>query len=45
MAPTGFPTDRAIAMGCGNRARSFACQLDVPVQVIDAVRTLVGANP
>ncbi len=42
MAPKGFPTDRAIALGCGNRARSFACQLDVPVQVIQATRTLMG---
>ncbi len=45
MPPAGFPTDRAITMGCGNRARSFACQLDVPVQVIKAGGALTGSNP
>lgn len=40
--PAGFPADRAVVMGCGNRARSYACKLDVPVQVIHAIRTLTG---
>ena len=41
----GFPTDRAVTMGCGNRARSFACQLEVPVQVVQAVRALTSGAP
>lgn len=40
MPLTGFPTDRAVTIGCGNRARSFSCQLEVPVQVVQAIRTL-----
>ena len=45
MPVTGFPTDRAVTVGCGNRARSFACQIEVPVQVIQAVRALTSGTP
>ncbi len=39
-APMPMPADRAISVGCGNRERSFGCQLDVPVEVIKAVMAL-----
>lgn len=39
-APVPMPADRAISVGCGNRERSFACEIDVPVEIIKVVVAL-----
>ncbi|MCO4759934.1 MAG: hypothetical protein KC502_00390 [Myxococcales bacterium] len=39
-APVAMPADRAVSVGCGNRERSFGCEVDVPVEVIKAAVAL-----
>ena len=38
LSGAGFPADRPMVLGCSNRAQSYSCQLDVPVQVMNALR-------
>ncbi|MCB9740235.1 MAG: hypothetical protein H6747_13325, partial [Deltaproteobacteria bacterium] len=39
-AALGLPADRAVTVGCNQRSRSYACELDVPVSLIGAFQKL-----
>lgn len=41
----GLPADRAVAVGCGHRAKSYNCELDVPMGLIQAAYKASRGGP